>query len=490
MNNLEILVDNTAQILIKVAVVIACLIVVLLLLKILSKVGKISDVPLTKNKKVKIADGSLDHSKLDNGNNPNGFIFGIRKNLWEKEKVYLDCKNEGHIFVFGGSGSGKTSALLIPSLKTWLGTFFVIDISGDIESNVDCENKVIINPDDPENSVVYDVLNFVSAAKDEQQKKERIDALVNLIVDKPTGITSDATNYYLETARTILRASITAFYGQQMDFCQICEKVFFNSYDKLFEEIEKTGNEKAAAYVQSLKGSNEKNISGAKDELNKKIRMFADDENVQAIVHRPAYLGEAPDGTDIIEEFFAPEIIEQKRVFLVIPDIKTEYYSTFMRVVTGQILDYLAARPFNKNSDTRILLALDEFASLGHVNIREPLEKDRKRGVNICILTQSLAHLDLLYSQAERKIILDNCQYIAILGANENDTRRYFSELVGKKEVIKTSVSRGRGGKSISESNQKEYIIDPENWNKLGDELILVHPGGYCKLEKNYYFKN
>ncbi len=43
----------------------------------------------------------------------------------------------------GPSGTGKTSALLIPTLRSWQGTALVVDISGDISANVHTENKII-----------------------------------------------------------------------------------------------------------------------------------------------------------------------------------------------------------------------------------------------------------------------------------------------------------------------------------------------------------
>ena len=39
------------------------------------------------------------------------------------------------LFIYGGSGLGKTSAVLIPTLRSWTGSSFTIDISGDISRN-------------------------------------------------------------------------------------------------------------------------------------------------------------------------------------------------------------------------------------------------------------------------------------------------------------------------------------------------------------------
>ena len=66
-----------------------------------------------------------------------GIIFG-KQGL---SLVYSPTQQEGHVAVFGGSGLGKTSALLIPTLRSWSGTSFTIDISGDICKMLICSEK-------------------------------------------------------------------------------------------------------------------------------------------------------------------------------------------------------------------------------------------------------------------------------------------------------------------------------------------------------------
>ena len=57
-----------------------------------------------------------------------GYIFG------EKEgKIIRKPENkEGHILVVGGSGTGKTSCLVIPSLLAWQGRAFAVDVKGEL----------------------------------------------------------------------------------------------------------------------------------------------------------------------------------------------------------------------------------------------------------------------------------------------------------------------------------------------------------------------
>ncbi|MDO4518393.1 MAG: type IV secretory system conjugative DNA transfer family protein [Bacillota bacterium] len=425
----------------------------------------------------------LKGSGLIRTDKPKGFIFGKHR----RQKVVLPNDSEGHLAIFGGSGTGKTSALLIPSLRAWDSPFFAIDISGDISKNVPDANgkRITISPDDPSESWTVNIFHEIDVARSEGEKRELLEQLVNIIVDIPPNA-EGADLYYLETARKIFVATMIGFYDVGMDFIEICQTTFFQSVQDLVKLIEATECEIAIGYIKPLSKENDKNIAGAKSALNKKIKLFADNDKMSAILRRPLL-----DIDGRIETMsFNPELLEDRQVFLKVPDSKQEYYSVFMHIVTGQILDHLSNRKFDRRKDKRILLALDEFASIGHFEILDPFRKFRKNGVNICILTQSLADIDLVYSEKERQVILDNAQYIAVLSARDNNTREYFSNLVGKRSTTKISKSRGRGGESVSESEQKEFAIDPDEWKQMNKNLIVIHPAGYVRLKKNFYYKD
>ena len=87
-----------------------------------------------------------------NQENIHGIIFGKQKQAY----IFSPTNNEGHILIIGGSGSGKTSAILIPTPQHWTGTSLTIDISGDICKNVHMDNKLIYEPINPD-TFPYDV---------------------------------------------------------------------------------------------------------------------------------------------------------------------------------------------------------------------------------------------------------------------------------------------------------------------------------------------
>ena len=210
--------ENIDALLWRLAAILALVLVATLVVRLLLRDRGRSD----RQQKLRVQQ-TLKGSGLAADKAPNGFTFG----LLGGKKVYLPCDGEGHIAIFGGSGQGKTSALLIPSLRVWQGPFFCIDISGDISKNVLGEKKVLLAPDDPEHSVIYNVFDEIDRASDPDERRALLEQLTFSILPLPPKATS-AERYFTETARKILLASLVAFYDKGLDFCEIMKVVFTN----------------------------------------------------------------------------------------------------------------------------------------------------------------------------------------------------------------------------------------------------------------------
>ena len=109
--------------------------------------------------------------------NAEGVIFGKSKS----KIIYSPSSDEGHIAVFGGSGVGKTSAILIPTLRSWSGTSFTIDISGDICKNVDMPNKIVYEPENS-NTLPYDIFHAIDQENNKFIQNEMLEQLSFLLM--------------------------------------------------------------------------------------------------------------------------------------------------------------------------------------------------------------------------------------------------------------------------------------------------------------------
>jgi len=352
-----------------------------------------------------------------------GVVFG-------KDRLRLVCSpetSEGSIAIFGGSGSGKSAGIIIPTLRAWSGTAFVIDISGDIEKNVPDASKVVYAP---ENSATlpYNVFAAVDACADIEEQNELLQQLVLSLIPKEAQ-DGDVTIFYKGEARKLLQSAFLAYYHAGLDFIPICQQIVDCGYEVLLADINASENELAKRLIAAFEGGNERTLAGIKQEADNAIMLFATNEKVGRTLRRPA-LGECS---------IFPETLETKSVYIIIDDVKLELYAPLLRLITCQTLEYLSGRENFKNPP--ILLALDEFSSLGKLDIKPALQKLRKRNVRIMICTQSLLDLDLIYGSNERKAMLDNCPYKVVLSASDTDTQKYFSDLAGEQTVYRATTT-------------------------------------------------
>jgi type IV secretory pathway TraG/TraD family ATPase VirD4 len=389
--------------------------------------------------------------------NASGIVFG--KTPW-----LLVCspeESEGSVFVTGGSGSGKTTAILIPTLQNFCGSAFVIDISGDIEKAVKTPRKLVYNPENSD-TVPYNPFAAIDATATIEDKNENLQQLSFVLIPSARS-DSDVTVYYKGEARKLLQAALIGYYHAGLDFIPICKKIVALPYETLIADLSASENELAVRLVSGFKGINDRLLASIKSELDNSIMLFATNKNMERTIRRGSYA-------------VSPQAIEEHSIYIVIDDIKLHLYAPILRLLTAQMLTHLAGRENGKGKN--VLLCLDEFASLGKMDMLPALRKLRKKRTRTMLLTQSLADIDLIYGKDERRAMMDNFPYKVVLAATEYDTQEYFSKLAGEKTIYT----------EYGSPLQKRRIY-PEEFGQLKDNLILFHPGGVTQLRKNYYFK-
>lgn len=410
-----------------------------------------------------------------------GVIFG----KLGRKVVYSPIDAEGSIGVFSASGTGKTSAVGISTLQSIEneGTSFVIDISGDILKNCpDMPAKLVYQPEDAA-TTPYNIFGSVDDLEDEDEKNEALEQLAFLMMPETTQMNDNA-KFFLTNGRKILTASLIAFYKAGMDFIEICEKIVGSSYQELFRSIDETKTQEAIIYINSFVGASEQNTAGCKQACDDAIKLFATNGKIKKSIRRPKKNEEAVES----------KLIENHNIFIVIDDEKLALYSPLLKIITSQQMQYISKRQVTTESKT-ILLFLDEFASLmidAQMTL-EALRKYRKRKCRVMIMTQNLADLDLLYGHETTRAIMANLRFKVLLGGlGEPESQKYFAELIGYKKTTKKSTSKSSKATTTTESEAKEYIIEPADLDRQGkDVAILIHPEGegWMKLKKNYYFK-
>ena len=417
--------------------------------------------------------------KVDRKDKAHGIIFGLQSH---NKVMYSPFAGEEHCLVCAGTGKGKTSSILIPTLRSWQGTSFSIDISGDISKNCpDMPNKIVFDPEDS-NTIPYDVFASIDCIRDTSKQEESLVQLAYLLIPEPPNISANA-KYFSDGGRKILAGALIYGYYSGIDFCQICRGIVAHNWLCLFSEILNGDIEKAKMYLNSFVDANDQNTAGCYQQASDAVQLFATSADVCNAVHRP----------QIGERALTPKDIESCNVFVVVQDEKLELYAPLLNIIVSQFMQYISCRGIkDKSKSAKILVTLDEFASLGisKETILSALRKYRKKYTRIMILTQSVADINLMYGQDCTRALLSNFAFKVLLGGlGDVESLEYFAKLIGYKKTTKRSISHSSRDTSRTESEEKEYIIEPADLDRMGDKAILISEEGHFILDKNFYYK-
>ena len=390
-----------------------------------------------------------------------GILFGKKFGLL----AYSPEQDEGHILVLGPSGTGKTSALLIPTLRSWQGTALVVDISGDISANVNTPNKIVFDPTS-KSCIPYDVFASINVVTDDTERQERLEQLAYLLLpDKAND--SEAGIFFCKNGRKMITAALICYYGMGWGFVEICEFFLGHDWRSLLNDIAKQQNPIANMFISSFAGASEQNTAGCKQAADDALTLFATNEKIKNALRKSASY----------EQSISPATLETSSIYIYIPDEKLKIYGDLLRIITAQSMEYFSSRP--PENKQAILFCLDEFASFGKLQIVESLRKLRKRRIRILVLTQSLADLDMIYGKDERIAMLGNFKFTVILGCKDTETQEYFSKMIGEKRSL-----------LATDPNQKRQpIIKPADLAHLEQDLFVICDDGAIRLRKNFYFK-
>lgn len=405
--------------------------------------------------------------------------------------VFSPWDKEGHVGIFAASGTGKTSACLIPTIRSISEKHvksytYAIDISGDISKNCpDVPYKLEYAPEKPD-TPPYNIFAPIDALDEIEDKYEALEQLAFLLMPEEVNMNDNA-RFFLVNGRKILTASLIAFYSKGMDFIEIAERIVSSSWKELFRDIDNTENIDAIRYINSFEEANEANTAGCKQSADDALKLFATNGKIKKSIRRPKK------GEQAVE----PKRIETNNIFVVVREDKLSLYAPLMNILTSQLMEYVGTRKVTENSPC-ILLCLDELASL-HIDgelILDGVRRFRKRKCRLILLMQNTADLNILYGADVTRAILANLKYKVLLGGGglgEPESQKYFAELIGYKDSTKHSTSSNAKQTTHTESEAKEWVIEPAELDRQGkDTVILIaadEPDGYLKLKKNYYFK-
>ena len=402
-----------------------------------------------------------------------GFVFGRYRPFLCRTRYFIKPEQaDGHILVCGGAGSGKSSSIAVPSLLAWRSSVFAVDIKGELSAATAGRTapRKIFNP------MRHDTQGFdpFYLLYDSDNPSQEAHEIAAAIIPEPANIRDP---FWVRAAQNLLTGFILHYHHEGYDFVDTMTEILSKPVDLHIKYISiGTRSPAARLHMNQFADFEGKALAGVFVELSNHIMIFAADRHVMAALRK--------------ENIITPPDLEAGiDVFLSIPEDKLDQWRPLLTLITNQFLKHFERRP--ENTAKPILFLLDEFPRLGKIEaIATGLTTLRSKKITICLIIQSLAQLDFLYGRDQRRVILDNCGYKAILGASDAETQEYFSRLVGTHNIIQESISTNylpydteEQGHTISEHIVEQWIIQPHEFATLKD-IVLLTPWGYFRAKK------
>ena len=404
-----------------------------------------------------------------------GIVFGKKGDKYITKPELAD----GHALIIGGAGSGKTSAIAIPTLMSWKDRVFAIDIKGELFEKTNAfrnkGNIKVFNPTDC-TAFGYDPFYMLHHTDDISGEAR---ALALSICPLPADVKDP---FWIKSSQNMLTGFILYFFGIDFSFSETMAQIKSKPVKDTVAEIMTSDNRKAIAEVSQFAGMDDKTLSGVFAELSNHITIFATNDDLQ----------HALDGSG---ECITPADLENGYdIYCCIPEHKLDQWKDLLGMMCNQFLKAFERRPdMNKNP---ILFLIDEFPRLGKIEtVSNGLATLRSRKINIALCVQSKSQLNAIYGNDIAEVIADNCSYKAILKASEPNTQEWCSKLVGTYDKHKKSSNYnadvfGLGkGQGTSTTTEEKRIIKPEEFAYLQD-VVCVFPNGYRRIDKIKYWED
>lgn len=410
----------------------------------------------------------------------------------------LHAKNR-NILVIGGSGTRKSTGLVMPNLMQCSSSFVVTDPSGELYRGV---GRLL-----EERGYAVRCLNLVSMDKSHRMNPFRY-------LETAEDVARLATNFIMNTedkqkkggdpfwndAMRLLLMSLIAFVWQELpegeqNFGTLTELLTMAQLDSddmgtksildtMFEDVG-SQDEEALAYQYYLLYSSAapKTKASIVITLTSRLAAFT-----------------APGVKDLVceDELELDQLGDRRQaVFLIIPQADTTYNFLVGLVYTSMFSCLYRkgeeiTRPDGKNFlRVPVQVLMDEFANVAQPeSFEQVLATCRKYGISVTILLQNMTQLKKLYEK-DWESIAGNCDTLIYLGGNEKFTWKYISEALDKETInLRTT---GRNGRSFSMNQQitGRSLMTPGEVRVLPDDkcIVLVR-GENAVLDRKYDIKS
>lgn len=468
-------------------------------------------------------------------NKSSSWVLKFEKN----KKKWLNIQHEDidkNSLIIGGTGSGKTQRILLPNI------LYNINLDEEYRPNLiinDPKREIItftgkrlkeqgykiyvIDFENTKKSLNWNPLLTVFQIVEEAQKKQNLDLLfesykrlIALIDNLNWGLGGEANEFWNSSGKKfieivaktflLMKFYLNNFEAKDFNFTNIAQNITSNFNVKyqdltLYKILEKHKNDNELwnsiykDYI-SMVSNAEATLGSQLQNGLRSLDMFVKDEFIKNL-------------TSYSERFNINDIFNnEKQKFVVF--IHYADQNTANHKLVSLLIDELYQGAIDKAKrnleekgfeklERRLLIILEEFGNLPQIpNLDNKLSINRSRNILFCLVLQDKNQLKKYNTNENREvdnIILSNLQFVYFLNSSDENTKKYFINKLGTKQVEKYSYSKN--GKNTSEniSYQEKPLISIQELSKKAVSNILVFIEGlpplYIKTNLTYkYFSN
>ncbi|MCD8111078.1 MAG: type IV secretory system conjugative DNA transfer family protein [Clostridiales bacterium] len=400
---------------------------------------------------------------------------------YKGQYVCRSILEDAHYLILGGSGSGKSSCIIIPALLCNPDSCsFILDIKGELSAKaVKAGNDKIriFNPLDRD-QWGYDPLYNLREDSTEQTKFETMQDIAFSLISLSPDIKDP---FWRNNARNMMIGLMLYHYRQgRHDLIAMVDAVLSKPItDSISDAME---NAKPGSieykYLVQFSSMTEETISGVFAEVANALTIFATDADIRYAL-------------SVNSRKVNPQMLEAGySIYLVIREEKLSAYYNLLQLIINQTLAELEKRPEDAHPIMFIIDELPRILSAGKLErLLDASRTLRSRRVRLVLVTQSLEALMTAYSENEAIDLLSNCSYKIVLDASSSKTQQMVCDWAGVYKERRQSVS---GKQQRTTSYEDKNILRPSDLMTLirSKELILISPYGYNRIEKCPYYSD
>jgi type IV secretion system protein VirD4 len=392
---------------------------------------------------------------------------------------FLRYNGDGHILLVAPTRSGKGVGIVMPNLLSYPQSVVVLDLKKELFHTTSGfrqhhgQKVFVFSPSDPnKQTCCFNPLDAVR--RDKERRIGDLQTIGHLLIAEGTG----ENKMWTQEARSLFVG--LALYAMDMDepltFGQIMRMLQTNAdLGAAFKQVIKEHGDRldyaCINILANFANKSDKERSGVKSGLTGALELWND----------PLI-----DNATSRSDFSFDELRRTSTtIYFAIAQDELERLSFLINMFFQQLVGVVARRQPGKDEPYQVLALIDEFASLGRMDLLvEKLPFMAGFNFRMMFVIQGLAQLDRLYGPAGREIILQNAAIQIFFASNDVQTTEYISERLGtftetqktrsRSSPIGFGGSHGTGSVSTSTNYYARELMKPEEVRRLSRSKAII----------------